>query len=76
MMIVLKVQMPRQLFALILGELKMKFLLKRRSKNILPSVTSHYQNNFQMTWTNKLFQKLLRKFVVLMEKCTTESILF
>ena len=27
-------------------------------ENILPSFTSLYPNNFQMTWKNKLFQKL------------------
>ena len=26
-------------------------------ENILPSVSSHYPNNFKMTGTNKLFQK-------------------
>ena len=42
MMIVLKARMLSQLFALILSELRIKFLLKRRYNNIMPSVTCHY----------------------------------
>ena len=49
--------MLSQLFALILGALQMKFLLKHEYKNILSSVTSHYPNNFHMTWTSNVLNE-------------------